>query len=73
MSLNKYDAVSNLTEKEYFHILLLFGDDDAKNKAKQAKKMKGLFYSEKYNSLLCGKFEAQNVISRDEFINKIKE
>lgn len=73
--LKEYDAVNDLTEKDYREIFEAYGTHkvNLKVNSKTAFKMFGLFWSEKYQQIMYGKFDKQNVLSKDEFIKRLKK
>lgn len=72
--LKKYDAVNDLTIECYKEILSIVRkkEDEVEMFSRMAAEMGGLFWSEKFQNVLCGTFEIQNKLKKTEFINRLK-
>lgn len=79
-TLNQYDALvlANSTHyREVFEYLFRSEEKEARETLvvmymDQARSMKGIFYSKKYNSIMFGVFEKQNKLDPKDFINRLK-
>lgn len=73
--LKEYDAVIDLQEKDYFEILVLSGYNHkiCNDFARTAKNMGGIFWSGKYKLIMFGKFRKQNVLTKSEFVKRLKK
>lgn len=72
--LQPYDSVIDLQEKDYFEILVLSGYNHVvcNDFARTCEKMGGLFWSGKYKIIMFGKFRKQNVLTKSEFVKRLK-
>lgn len=80
MQLQQYDALVLADSSHYrqvFEHVFRSEEEEAREAliemyVDQARSMKGVFYSKKYNSIMFGVFDKQNKLEPNEFINRLK-